>query len=89
MMCKKHVFDVRFDLTDECALCTLVRKEIAMDVRSLREKLGWTQDQLAEYLGLDRSSVSRMESGREPSGPVRRLLDALCNTDVRSQEAAE
>ncbi|MBY5763604.1 helix-turn-helix domain-containing protein [Rhizobium leguminosarum] len=47
------------------------------DIRSLREKLGWTQDRLAEYLGVDRSSVSRMENGQPPSGPVERLLSVL------------
>jgi len=49
----------------------------AIDVRALRESLNWTQEQLAEYLGLDRSSISRMESGQEPKGPTLRLLKQL------------
>jgi transcriptional regulator with XRE-family HTH domain len=48
-----------------------------IDIRALRDDLGWTQDQLAAYLGLDRSSVSRMEHGQPPKGPTYRLLDAL------------
>lgn len=48
-----------------------------LDIKALREKLGWTQEQMAEYLGLDRSSVSRMESGQEPKGPARKLLEEL------------
>ena len=32
---------------------------------------------MAEYLGLDRSSVSRIENGAEISGPVAKLLDLL------------
>ncbi|NTI92256.1 helix-turn-helix transcriptional regulator [Agrobacterium rhizogenes] len=39
--------------------------------------MAWTQDQLAEYLGVDRSSVSRMENGGPVSGPVARLLAGL------------
>lgn len=48
-----------------------------IDIRALRAQLGWTQDQMAEYLGLDRSSVSRMESGQPPKGPTLRLLQSL------------
>lgn len=51
--------------------------EIQIDVKALRTSRGWTQDQMATYLGLDRSSVSRIENGAEISGPVRRLLDLL------------
>jgi transcriptional regulator with XRE-family HTH domain len=47
------------------------------DIRALRKRRGWTQEQLAEYLGLDRSSVSRIENGGEISGPVGRLLTIL------------
>ena len=32
---------------------------------------------MAEYLGVDRSSVSRMENGQPMNGPVIRLLRAL------------
>jgi transcriptional regulator with XRE-family HTH domain len=49
----------------------------AADILALRDKLDWTQEQLAEYLGLDRSSVSRMENGQPPKGPTRRLLEQL------------
>lgn len=48
-----------------------------MDIREIREAKNWTQDQMADYLGLDRSSVSRMECGRPPSGPVEKLLQLL------------
>jgi transcriptional regulator with XRE-family HTH domain len=53
-----------------------------IDIRDLRARLDWTQDELADYLGLDRSSVSRMENGQKPKGPTRRLLDDLA---VRSR----
>ena len=47
------------------------------NVRVIRERLGWTQEQMAAHLGLDRSSVSRMENGQVPKGPTRRLLENL------------
>lgn len=52
------------------------------DIKSIRERRGWTQAQMAEYLGLDRSSVSRMEAGRQVKGPVLRLLRVLEASEV-------
>lgn len=57
------------------------------DIRPLRERLGWSQQELAEYLGVDQSSISRMERGQPPSGPVIRLLAALSNASEGSDEA--
>jgi transcriptional regulator with XRE-family HTH domain len=48
-----------------------------LDIKELRERVNWSQDRLAEFLGVDRSSVSHMENGRPPRGPVKRLLDML------------
>jgi transcriptional regulator with XRE-family HTH domain len=48
-----------------------------LDIKALRKRLKWSQLQLAEYLGLDRSAVSRMENGQEPKGPTLRLLEQL------------
>jgi transcriptional regulator with XRE-family HTH domain len=50
-----------------------------IDIKALRDRLGWTQEQMAEYLGLDRSSVSRMEGGQTPKGPTEKLLAALAS----------
>jgi transcriptional regulator with XRE-family HTH domain len=44
-------------------------------LRRLREARGWTQSDLAELLGVDRTTVIRLEAGRNPA--VRRLVDAL------------
>ena len=64
-----------------------------IDIKAIREKCGWNQLQLAEYLGVDRSSVSRMENGQKPSGSVRRLLQGLISNpplpDPETQAAAE
>jgi len=46
-----------------------------------RERMGWTQDRLAEYLGISRVMVSQIESGtRKPSVKIRHLINgALAN----------
>jgi transcriptional regulator with XRE-family HTH domain len=41
-------------------------------LRRCRESRNWTQDQLAEVVGVDRRSVSRWETG---SRPITRLVD--------------
>jgi transcriptional regulator with XRE-family HTH domain len=44
----------------------------------LRLRLGWDQFRMAEHLGIDRATVSRLERGLNPiSGPVSKLLDQL------------
>lgn len=49
----------------------------AIDIKTLREQLGWTQTQLAEWLGVAACSVSRMEAKGRVRGPTLRLLTAL------------
>lgn len=53
-----------------------------IDVKALREGLRLTQEQLADFLGLDRSSVSRMESGQRPRGPTLVLLRKLRGGEI-------
>lgn len=59
-----------------------------MEVKVIRTGLGWTQLELARFLGMDRSSVSRMENGGSVSGPVERLLEQL-RLQERSEDAAK
>lgn len=47
------------------------------DIQELRRNLDWKQERLARYLGVDRSTISRMENGQRPRGPVLRLLENL------------
>ncbi len=47
------------------------------DLRKFREERRWSQWRLAEYLGCDQSTVSRIEAGDPPSGPVSRLIRIL------------
>ena len=49
------------------------------------EKLHWSQEQLAAYLRVDQATVSRIELGQEPSGPVKVLIEQLME---RHQERA-
>jgi transcriptional regulator with XRE-family HTH domain len=61
-------------------LCTLGWK-----IRTLRERKGWTQKQLAEAAGLNVRDLSRLERGilhtkgprDEPGGRLERLASAL------------
>lgn len=48
-----------------------------IDIKSTRQRLGWTQERLAAFLGVDRSSVSRMENDGRVQGPVVRLVTIL------------
>ena len=48
------------------------------DIRTLRRNLGLTQGDLAEKLGLDQSTISRLETGRLPVDARTRLaLEAI------------
>lgn len=53
----------------------------SIDISVLRKKAGWSQDRMAEFLGVDRSTVSRMENGAPVSGPVARLLKILSQAE--------
>lgn len=51
---------------------------MVLDVRSLRTKLGWSQERLARELGVSFSTISRWEHGEgEPSPMAERLLQEL------------
>lgn len=51
-------------------------------VAGLRKALGWTQQQLAAEIGVDQATVSRIENGAEPRGPVRVLLKHLLSQTI-------
>ncbi|WP_315920384.1 helix-turn-helix transcriptional regulator [Mesorhizobium sp. SP-1A] len=61
-----------------------------IDIAALRERLGWTQQQLADFCGTDRSTVSKWEKDPPSKGPARVLLRQLQQrvTDNRAGEAA-
>lgn len=48
------------------------------DIRNLRAEKKWSQKEMAEYLGVEQATVSRLERGEwPPSGPILRLLGLL------------
>jgi len=47
--------------------------------KALRERIGWSQAALGEFLGVAQSAVHRYENGQEPPGSASRLLDLLDN----------
>ena len=48
-----------------------------INVSALRKRLNLSQSALADKLGVDQGTVSRLENGRAPSGPVQRLLEQM------------
>jgi len=56
----------------------------ASEIIAFRKRNGLSQAALAEKLGVNQATVSRIESGEEPSKPVARLLEF-----VMAEESAE
>lgn len=58
----------------------------AAQLAKLRAKLGMTQEELAEHLGVTRNSVARWEMGRHPiSARTERALKLLQQTVTKEQ----
>ncbi len=55
-------------------ICTRVGRKI----RLLREKRGWTQQQLADMAGIGRVHVSELENGKREAGL--RMLERIAET---------
>lgn len=51
--------------------------DTALDIKAIRSRLGLTQAQLGEAVGVDQSTVSNWENGSPPRGPARKLLIKL------------
>lgn len=56
--------------------------EEALDIRSLRKGLGLSQDDLAERLGVNRSTISRIEHGAPVRGPMLLLLRQVFSGEI-------
>jgi transcriptional regulator with XRE-family HTH domain len=57
-------------------------------LQTAREKRGWSQGEVAGFLGVDAASVSRWESRqRTPSGPARKLIASLLNVPLSEIES--
>ena len=58
-------------------MSTDIRVHLGNRVRALRKKNGWTQVELAEMLGIDRSYLSEIETGKKD--PSLRILKAIAD----------
>ena len=58
------------------------------DIERKRKERGWSQAELAERLGVDQSTVSRIETGQTPSKPVQKLLDTIFAEPSEQDRAA-
>jgi transcriptional regulator with XRE-family HTH domain len=47
------------------------------DLKEIRRVRGWSQQQLASFLGCDQGTVSRIENGGIISGPILRVLSHI------------
>lgn len=57
---------------------TEAREFRSKDIKRIRKRLNFTQEMLAQFLGVSLGSVRHWEQGRtSPLGPSRRLLEAL------------
>ena len=52
------------------------------EMRAFRKRHNWRQDRMARYLGVDSSSVSRMERAQRLKGPTAKLLQDLLNAEA-------
>lgn len=54
-----------------------------LKIRELRKDRGWTIDQMAEMIGVSKSHLSEVETGKKnPSSPLMDTLAALFEVDV-------
>lgn len=56
---------------------TDIRVRLGNRVRNLRKERGWTQVELAELLGIDRSYLSEIETGKKD--PSLRVLKTIAD----------
>lgn len=62
----------------------MVTKQTILDLRSAR---GWSQGKLADELGVDQATVSRMERGGFISRTVSKMLERLVS-ETRAEDMA-
>lgn len=57
--------------------------ENTLDLKEIRKRVGWRQHEMATYLGIDRTTVARIERGGQGlTGPVKRLLSMLLESET-------
>ena len=58
-------------------MSTDIRVRLGNRVRALRQEQGWTQVEMAEMLGIDRSYLSEIETGKKD--PSLRVLKTIAD----------
>lgn len=61
-----------------------------IDPAAVRSARGWSQERMAEFLGCDQSTVSRIENGAPMNGPIKRLYEMIANgpaSEITSEAA--
>ena len=65
-----------------------INDEISMRIKSMRKRLGLSQEELAQRLGVSFTSVNRWENGQtKPSKLAKRQIDRLCKESETLQDA--
>lgn len=63
------------------------KTELGLKIKQLRNSRGWTQEQLAEKIGIDNKHLSRIEKGYHlPTYQVLKNLAQIFNFDIRTFE---
>lgn len=68
----------------------MVNKTVGENIRILREKTGFTQGSIAQFLGVDQSLVSKVEKGeRSLSADMIERLSALFEVSIEQIESGK
>lgn len=58
-----------------------------IDIKAIRTERKLTQRELADEIGVDKSTVWRWENGQEPRGAARTLLQRLAGAEKAVEQA--
>ena len=57
-----------------------------IEILTLRKSLNWTQEDLAQHLGVEQATISRWENGATIKGPALRLIEILAQNAQSAKE---
>ena len=57
-----------------------------IEILTLRKSLNWTQEELAQHLGVEQATISRWENGATIKGPALRLIEILAQNAQSTKE---
>ena len=57
-----------------------------IEILTLRKSLNWTQEDLAQHLGVEQATISRWENGATIKGPALRLIEILAQNAQSTKE---